>query len=658
MLNYPMLNYGFLRCACVSPQLVVADCTYNANKIIDSLYDLDNKGVKVAVFPELSITSYTAGDLLLQTTLQDAAMREVGRIADETKTFSTLFFVGLPVSFNNMLFNTACAIHRGQILCFIAKTFIPNYSEFYEKRYFTSGKVLKKNTIFNTIYVSEKFPAVPIGVNILIKDSSFPVTISAELCEDLWASSSPSSKLAEAGALVIANLSASNEVIGKKEYRRMLVGAVSGKTATAYLYSDASSAESTSDLVFGGHNIICENGRILKESRPLSQNSCIISDIDIELLLQERRRNTSFSLSTTKAYKEFRTVQVNLFSKKEQEFPLKRSISKTPFVPVDKSKGEEVFSFIIHLLVAALSKRLTHLGIKRVVIGLSGGLDSTLAFLIAARTFDMLELKRADIYAYTMPCFGTTDRTYKNATGLATMYGATLKEVSIKEAVTQHLKDLGHDSNIQNNAYENAQARERTQLLMDAANDLNAIVLGTGDLSEAALGWCTYNGDQMSMYNVNASVPKTLVRHIVEYFAKDIKSTSKEVSDLLLDIIDTPITPELLPSNKKDGISQRTEDIIGPYELHDFFLYYMVRYGFSPSKILFLADHASFSYTHEEMLKWLQVFYKRFFTSQYKRDASPNGPKIGTVSLSPRGDFRAPSDASYREWITEVFNIE
>lgn len=645
------MKFGFFRVACASPELVVADCGFNAEKIIDCVRAASEEKAGLVVFPELCITGYTCQDLFLQRTLQKSALEKLEYIAKKISNYNCLVAVGLPVCVENSLYNCAAVLYKGKILAVIPKTFIPNYSEFYEKRWFTAaGKNLNQE-----IYISEKYPAVPFGTDIILCDeNNQDLRLAFELCEDLWVPLPPSTKHALAGATVIANLSGSNEIIGKAEYRRNLVKMQSAHTVSAYLYANAGHDESTQDLVYSGHSLIAENGSLLAESR-LFENGIIYSDVDLERISQERRRTTTFARENDS--KECSAYRKIYFAMKESSGAqeLRRFVDPHPFVPIGKTERSERCSVVVQLQAEGLAKRLRHIHCQSAVIGLSGGLDSTLALLVTCRAFDLCGIERKNIRTVTMPCFGTTDRTYNNACLLAKQCGSELIEVRIADSVRQHMKDIGQSEDVHDVTYENCQARERTQVLMDIANKTNGIVIGTGDLSELALGWCTYNGDHMSMYGVNTSVPKTLVRYLVDWFAEDTED--RELSAVLKDILDTPVSPELLPP--KDGvIAQKTEDLVGPYELHDFFLYYLLRFGFSPEKILFLADCADLPYDHNFKLKWLRTFYRRFFTQQFKRSCMPDGAKVGTVNLSPRGDWRMPSDASAAVWLEEIDRLK
>lgn len=632
---------GFVKIACISPELKVADCLYNGQKITESIIKASQNNVKICSFPELALTGYTCGDLFLQSALINSALKTLVKIAEEVKEFEIISIIGLPFAFMNNLYNCAAVIYKGKILGIVPKTNIPNYSEFYEMRHFAAG-------IEEIQYVNINGENVPFGTKQLFQCKELAELIfGVEICEDLWVGNSPSLKLAESGATVIFNVSASDEIIGKADYRRTIVKAQSGSLICAYAYSDAGIGESTTDMVFSGHNVIAENGKILNEST-LFKNGMITADIDVLKIAGERRR------SNTCQYQNNNFKIVN-FTMSISEAVLTRSFSKLPFVPSEKSNLDSRCTEILTMQSVGLMSRLKHIGTKSAVLGLSGGLDSTLALIVTVRAFKMLGLDTNGITAVTMPCFGTTDRTYSNACKLAKAYNVTLREINIKNSVIQHFSDIGHDENKHDVTYENSQARERTQILMDIANQTNGIVIGTGDLSELALGWATYNGDHMSMYAVNASIPKTLVKHLVGYEAS---VSDENLKLILMDILDTPVSPELLPPLENGKISQKTEDLVGPYELHDFFLYYMVRFGFSPSKIFRIASLAFEGiYTKETILKWEKTFYKRFFAQQFKRSCLPDGPKVGSVTLSPRGDYRMPSDACAKIWLDELENI-
>ena len=656
------MNFGYFRAGSACPSLSVADPQFNAGKIVGLVKEASSKNVRFLVFPELSVTAYTCQDLFLQRPLQESAVSALLKITKETACENVLFAVGLPLAVKGCLYNCAAFIHKGKVLCIIPKTFIPNYGEFYENRWFTSfdQDSVSEIDVFGT---GEK---IPFGKNIIIQDKNDSlVRISCEICEDLWVPLSPSTMHAINGATVIANLSASNEVVGKAAYRKILVGAQSAKSICAYIYSNAGHDESTTDLIFSGHSIIAENGKIKKERKLFSETDSILyADIDLEKIHQDRIKSSTFT-SSKNLSSPYTTVLVELqqnnLSLESAEKP-EDIIEKHPFVPENKGQRHERCREVIEMQSEGLAKRLRHINASSAVIGLSGGLDSTLALLVTARAFDKCGINRNKIKAITMPCFGTTDRTYSNACILARQTGAELIEINIKKSVLQHFADIGQDESKHDITYENCQARERTQILMDYANKTGGIVIGTGDLSELALGWCTYNGDHMSMYAVNSSIPKTLVRYLVDWFAGN---ESEKLSTVLKDILDTPVSPELLPP-EKGNISQKTEDLVGPYELHDFFLYYVMRFGFSPRKIFFLAKSVFDGekiqgrddlYTVDFIYKWLVSFYRRFFQQQFKRSCMPDGAKVGTVNLSPRGDWRMPSDASCSIWQKELEDL-
>lgn len=624
------MNYGFVKVATAAPEVRVADVTFNTQKTIAAMHTAAEHGARLVVFPELGLTAYTCSDLFFQSALIQKAKEAVLRIAKETETLDLLAVVGLPLAVGDKLYNAAAFLQGGRILGFATKKYLPNYSEFYEMRHFS---VLKENT---TVRIGGE--TVPVGPRLIFcAEYMEDFKVAAEICEDLWAPEPPGVSHALCGATVLVNLSASNEIIGKSDYRRTLLRSQSSRAVCAYLYADAGQGESTTDLVFSGHSMIYENGTLLGETKPFSEQ-ILYADIDVARVVQERRR-----LSTFRPKKDDGYLKIP-FGGKCGETALERRFDPHPFVPTEeqgrRNRCEEIFAIQYH----GLKKRLMHIGLKTVTVGISGGLDSTLALLVTARAFDSLNLPRSGIVAVTMPCFGTTDRTYQNAKNLILGLGATLREVNIKAAVRQHLSDIGADERVHDVTYENAQARERTQVLMDIANQTGGIVVGTGDLSELALGFATYNGDHMSMYGVNASVPKTLVRHLVRYVADSSEGGLKAT---LYDILDTPVSPELLPPEEDGTIAQQTEEIVGPYELHDFFLYYTLRWGFSKDKILHLAQNAfSGCYDTPTIQKWLDIFMRRFFRSQFKRSCMPDGPKVGSVALSPRGDLRMPSDAA------------
>ncbi|MCI6977391.1 MAG: NAD(+) synthase [Lachnospiraceae bacterium] len=636
---------GFVKVCCATPKIKVADVDHNVNEIIKLMYDASENGAKVIVFPELCITGYTCQDLFLQGKLLDKALEGLDRIIDATNGIDALVFVGTPLEVDGKLYNTAAAIFAGHILAFIPKKNLPNYAEYYEARHFYPG-------FSDPVCIGYKGQDVVIGQNVIFTTPAVKgLQIACEICEDLWVADTPSTRHAMNGANLIVNLSAGNEIIGKAEYRRMLVKATSARLVCGYVYCDAGDGESTQDLVFPGHNLIAENGTLLSESKCFKANT-IYADIDVERLRTERRRITTFNVNDPSQVIDNNNYAKITFDIEQKETRLDRQFYRFPFVPADDKERNERCEHILSIQSEGLKKRLLHTGAKKAVIGLSGGLDSTLALLVMAKAFDLCGLDRSGIIAVTMPCFGTTDRTYNNALTLAKTLNTTLREINIEKAVRVHFEDIGHDENDLSVTYENCQARERTQVLMDIANKEGGLVIGTGDMSELALGWATYNGDHMSMYGVNAGVPKTLVRHLVKYYADTCKNNA--LSEALLDVLNTPVSPELLPP--KDGdISQKTEDLVGPYELHDFFLYYMLRCGFAPSKVYRVAKQAFEGvYDEETILKWLKTFYRRFFTQQFKRSCLPDGPKVGAVALSPRGDLRMPSDAVSKLWLDEL----
>ena len=638
------MKYGFLRVAAASPALKVADPAYNAARIIEVIEQQAQKGTELLVFPELSLSGYTCGDLFLQKTLTDGCMRALMTVAEATKGKKMLVFVGLPVVCEGKLYNCAAGIANGKVEGIVPKTYLPNYNEFYEERHFSHG-------FEGEAYV--RFPDgsfAPMSVNFLFTAQDFEeLIVACELCEDIWVADPPSTRHAQRGAVVIVNLSASNETIGKREYRKTLLSSQSGRSLCAYVYADAGMDESTSDMVFAGNNMIYENGALLAESTPFSGEVCE-AELDVDFLLAERRR-----LNTFKTCYE-RGLEGRYFWTKADfwtdALPSLRAVSPTPFVPAEDSERNERAELILNMQAHALAKRFAHTNAKTAVIGISGGLDSTLALLVTARAFDLLKKDRAGILAYTMPGFGTTGKTKSNSLALMQAMGVTAKTVPISETVLKHFEDIAHDPAVLNATYENAQARYRTMILMNVANETGGLVIGTGDLSELALGWCTYNGDHMSMYAVNCSVPKTLVRHLVRAEARRLGG---ETAEILESILATEISPELLPPDAAGNIAQKTEDIIGPYELHDFYLYHVVRRGDSPAKVYFLAKRAfAGKYDAATLKKWLVNFYRRFFSQQFKRNCIPDGVKVGSVSLSPRADWRMPSDASAALWLEEA----
>lgn len=633
------MKQGFLKVAAVTPKIRVADTRYNAEQICDGIRKAAAQGAKVIVFPELCITGYTCGDLFLQEKLLLEAKEALFKIAGFTKDFDSVVFVGLPFAYRGKLYNVAAAISRGEILGLVPKVYLPNYNEFYEARHFYRGM---EQPVEAELSENRK---VPMGTRLLFGCKEMPdFIIAAEICEDLWTPEPPSIRHARNGASLIVNLSASDETTGKDIYRRELVGGQSARLLCGYLYASAGDGESTQDVVYSGHSLIAENGRILKEARRFT-NEIICTEIDVQRIMTERRRMTTFETLTD----EYCLIP---FSLQIEETELTREIDPMPFVPHSKRDREKRCNEILLIQAMGLKKRLEHTNCKTAVVGISGGLDSTLALLVTVRAFDALGIGHRNIKAVTMPGFGTTDRTYDNAVQLIRSLGADFMEVDIKEAVTVHFKDINQDAALHDVTYENSQARERTQILMDIANKTGGMVIGTGDLSELALGWATYNGDHMSMYAVNASVPKTLVRHLVRYYADTCGD--EQLKKVLLDVLDTPVSPELLPP--EDGkISQKTEDIVGPYELHDFFLYNMLRQGYAPAKVYRLAKVAfAGNYDDTVILKWLKTFYRSFFSQQFKRSCLPDGPKVGSVAVSPRGDLRMPSDASARIWLEEL----
>ena len=634
---------GFITVATATPQVAVADCEANTQAILACINEMAAAHAKVMVLPELCITGYTCSDLFWQTKLLDEAEAALSVIAEESRQVDALITVGMPLRVAGKLLNVAAILCRGKVLGFVPKVNLPAYNEFYETRHFTSGSADMSTVQF----CGEE---IPVGTNLLFScENMVDLCVAAEICEDLWVPNPPSVHHALAGASVICNLSASDEMVGKGSYRRDLVAGQSARLVCAYLYATAGEGESTTDLVFGGQNLIAENGTVLAESATF-ENEINVATIDVQRLASERRRMSTFPAAESKEYREISFALV------EEETKLARFFDADPFVPSNADQLSDRCEEILNIQALGLKKRLAHTHAKSAVVGISGGLDSTLALLVTARAFDMLGLPRKGIVAVTMPGFGTTDRTYNNAVAMIKSLGATFKEVPIAKAVMQHFADIDHDASIHDVTYENSQARERTQILMDIANQANGFVIGTGDLSELALGWATYNGDHMSMYAVNASVPKTLVRHLVRHYADT--SADEVLAGVLYDVLDTPVSPELLPP--EDGaISQKTEDLVGPYELHDFFLYQMLRMCFPPAKIYRVAKEAfAGRYSNETILKWLRTFYWRFFSQQFKRSCLPDGPKVGSVAVSPRGDLRMPSDACVSAWIKEVETLQ
>ena len=632
------MKYGFINVAAAVPAIKVADVDYNVQQIESLMAQAEGKGVEILVTPELCITGYSCQDLFREQLLLDKSEEGILQLLDFTRKLDTILVVGAPVLVNSLLYNCAVIIQRGQILGIVPKTYLPNYGEFYEKRWFASAQDLNPTDIY--------FAGSPVHVSSepILFTTGDGVKFGVEICEDVWAPIPPSNNLALAGADVILNLSASDELIGKHDYLRSLLAQQSARTIGGYVYASCGFGESTQDVVYGGNAMIFENGKLLVEGERFSfQPQIRMCQIDVEKLRTERRQNTTFINAQRGAH----ALNIPAKAVAPKDFVLTRDIDAHPFIPKSgdmQTRCEEILS----IQVAGLAKRLYHINAKTAVIGISGGLDSTLALLVTVKAFDKLGLERKGIVGVTMPGFGTTDRTYNNAIKLMQTLGVTIREISIAKAVTQHFEDIGHDMKQHDITYENSQARERTQILMDVANQVNGIVVGTGDLSELALGWATYNGDHMSMYGVNAGVPKTLIRYLVSYVAGEM------ATETLLDIVDTPISPELIPADEQGRIKQKTEDLVGPYELHDFFIYYFLRYGFGPAKIYIMAQKAfKDAYDDETIKKWLKTFCRRFFTQQFKRSCLPDGPKVGSVSLSPRGDWRMPSDASSALWISE-----
>lgn len=646
------MQNGFIKVAAAIPSVKVADCSYNVQQIESLIAMAEGKGVEVIVFPELCITGYTCQDLFKQTLLLEQAETSVLMLLDFTRKLDIISIVGVPVVVGDLLLNCAAVIQKGDLLGLVPKTYLPNYSEFYEKRWFASSQDLQPSEIR---FAGNKIVVTPQPTLFRTCDGAM---FGVEICEDVWAPVPPSCNLALSGADIIFNLSASDELIGKHDYLKGLLAQQSARMISGYVYSGCGFGESTQDVVYGGNAIAYENGQLLAESERFALDSqLIITQIDVEKIRNERRTNSTY----INAQRGHDSRIVNAHTVMPRDFELISDVDPHPFIPKtnDMEKScDEIFS----IQVAGLAKRLVHTGCKTVIVGISGGLDSTLALLVCVRTFDKLQLSRKGIVGVTMPGFGTTDRTYNNAVNLMKSLGITLREISIADAVKQHFNDIGHDINVHDVTYENSQARERTQILMDLSNQLGALVIGTGDLSELALGWATYNGDHMSMYGVNAGVPKTLIKYLVKFVA--MSEDSDETRSILLDIIDTPISPELIPADEAGNITQKTEDLVGPYELHDFFLYHIIRFGYRPSKIFMLARKAFDGsnpeapfYDDETIKKWLTIFLRRFFNQQFKRSCLPDGPKVGSVSLSPRGDWRMPSDASSALWLKECEQI-
>ena len=642
------MQNGFITVAAAIPQVKVADCIFNTQQIESMIAQAEGKGVEVIVFPELCITGYTCQDLFRQRALLEQTETAVMMLLDFTRKLDVITIVGLPVIVGDLLLNCAAVIQKGDLLALIPKTYLPNYSEFYEKRWFASSQDLHPTEI--------RFAGTRITVTRepqLIRTCDGAI-LGIEICEDVWAPAPPSNRLALAGADLIFNLSASDELIGKHAYLKSVLAQQSARTITGYIYSSSGFGESTQDVVYGGNALIYENGKLIASAERFSMKpQLIISQIDIERLRTERRTNSTY----VNAQRGNVASILDAHSITPRDFVMLREIDPHPFIPKSKDMKNSCDE-VLNIQVSGLAKRMLHTNSKNVVIGISGGLDSTLALLVCVKTFDKLGLSRKGIIGVTMPGFGTTDRTYHNAIALMESLGVTIKEINIAKSVMQHFEDIGHDPKVHDVTYENAQARERTQILMDLTNKIGGFVVGTGDLSELALGWATYNGDHMSMYGVNASVPKTLIQYLVRYVAEEMEGDDKKGAEVLLDVLDTPISPELTPADEKGNIKQKTEDLVGPYELHDFFLYYFLRFGFSPRKIFLLAQHAfEGKYDDETIKKWLTTFIRRFFSQQFKRSCLPDGPKVGSVSLSPRGDWRMPSDAMSTLWMEECKNL-
>lgn len=664
------MKYGFIKVASAVPSVRVGDVTYNIQKIEEQIILAEGKGVEVICFPELSVTGYTCQDLFRQQILLEATEQGVMILLDFTRKLDIISIIGAPIVVGDLLLNCAIVIQRGQILGIVPKTYLPNYSEFYEKRWFASAQDLRNTEVRFAGHMAQ------LTADVQLFRTFDGLHFGVEICEDVWAPAPPSNKLALAGADIIFNLSASDELIGKHDYLKSLLSQQSARTITGYVYSSCGFGESTQDVVYGGNALIFENGKLLVEGERFSTEAQMVTaQIDVEKLRSERRTNSTYvnaqrNIKFSMLDKQFGIKTVDATPAENiRDFVLEREVNPHPFIPSSSDMNascEEIFN----IQVMGLAKRIVHTFSKTVVVGISGGLDSTLALLVCVKTFDKLKMSRKGIIGVTMPGFGTTDRTYNNALSLMQSLGITIKEISIADAVTQHFKDIGHDSSVHDVTYENSQARERTQILMDLANQMNGMVIGTGDLSELALGWATYNGDHMSMYGVNVSIPKTLIRHLVNYVAES--GVDEQSRTTLRDIIDTPISPELIPADENGNIKQKTEDLVGPYELHDFFLYHFLRFGFRPSKIFLLAKKAFLDptvkrvkisdndpdrYDEETIKKWLKTFVRRFFTQQFKRSCLPDGPKVGSVSLSPRGDWRMPSDACSTIWLQEAENL-
>ncbi len=636
------MKFGFIRTAAATPYVKVADCDYNAENIINCIDEAVRNNAELIVFPELAVTAYTCGDLFGQRSLLEGAIKGIDKIKKHTEGKNIITVVGFPYKYMGNLYNCGAVLYDGMTLAVVPKSFLPNYNEFYEMRWFREA--LDETKIIN--FLGEE---VPFGKDVIIQSSFMPeFTLGVEICEDLWSVIPPSLNHALAGALIIANPSAGNEITGKDVYRKSLVESQSARIIGGYVYACAGEGESTTDVVYSGHNLICENGITLSESKRF-ENGIIYGDIDVYKMAGERQRNTSFRTDDSN----YTIVEIDF---KPNSCDIDRFIDPAPFVPKDLKKRAKRCEEIINIQAYGLKKRIEHIGCKNVVIGISGGLDSTQALIVTARAFELAGMDKKGIIAVTMPCFGTTDRTYNNAVSLVKELGAELIEVNIEKAVMQHFEDIGHNADVHDLTYENSQARERTMVLMNIASKYKGFVVGTGDLSELALGWATYNGDHMSMYGVNCSIPKTLIKYLIQYVADTTED--KKLKEILIDILDTPVSPELLPPDEKGEIAQITEDVVGPYELHDFFLYNMMRLGFEPDKIYYLSQIAfKDKYDKKTLYKWLRNFYWRFFSQQFKRSCLPDGPKVGSVSLSPRGDWRMPSDASVNEWMKVLDEI-
>lgn len=644
------MDYHFIKVCTITPKLRLADCTYNVNEMIHSLKEASNQGASVAVYPELCITGYSCGDLFFQSTLIEETEASIKTFLKATQDLDIVSIIGAPIVVESDLYNVALVICKGKILGIIPKTYLPNYSEFYEKRWFTAAHNLINHT---TYYAGQHCPIAP---HLIFKCNQIPyLIIGVDICEDLWATIPPSLFHSLAGATIIVNLSASNEIVGKAQYRKEIIAQHSAKTMSAYLYTSSSVLESTTDLVFSGHQLIYENGYLISESTLFSDETLITYGIiDLEKLSKERIHQNNISPSQLLNSLQYQTISFDLSPK---SFIFDRFIEPHPFVPKNEQTRKERCKAIFDIQAHGLARRMMHTHSDYFILGMSGGLDSTLALLVCVKAAEYAHMQPTNIMGVTMPGFGTSDRTYQNAVNLMNLLGITVKEISIVEAATQHLQAIGHDQSQHDVTYENAQARERTQILMDLANLHNGLVVGTGDLSELALGWATFNGDQMSMYSVNSGVPKTLVRHLIDYAAH--YESEPLVQEILFDILETPVSPELLPTTTEGDIAQKTEDLVGPYELHDFFIYYCLRFGYRPNKIFFLAQQAfKDQYDSQTILKWLKVFLDRFFKHQFKRSSMPDGPKIGSVCLSPRGDLKMPSDAYSDLWLEELADLQ